>query len=71
MIDIREDFEDEKRYQDVKNSVATAWLISFEHIRRLDPFAAEYLSNGNKGGSALDIATASRESGRPALATLL
>jgi len=41
---LSEDFEDEGRYQDVKNPVATTWLISFEYIRRLDPLAAEYLS---------------------------
>ena len=38
---LSEGFEDEGRCQD---SVATTWLISFEHIRRLDPLAAEYLS---------------------------
>jgi tetratricopeptide (TPR) repeat protein len=41
---LSEDFEDEGRYQDVKNPVATTWLISFEHIRRLNPLAVEYLS---------------------------
>ncbi|KAI9764071.1 MAG: hypothetical protein M1840_008875 [Geoglossum simile] len=41
---LSEDFEDEGRYQDVKNPIATTWLISFEHIRRLDPLAVEYLS---------------------------
>jgi tetratricopeptide (TPR) repeat protein len=41
---LSEDFEDEGRYQDVKNPVATTWLISFEYIRRLDPLAAEYMS---------------------------
>ena len=41
---LSEDFEDNGRYQDVKNPVATTWLISFEHIQRLDPLAAEYLS---------------------------
>jgi tetratricopeptide (TPR) repeat protein len=39
-----EDFEDDGRYQDVKNPVATTWLISFEQIQRLDSLAAEYLS---------------------------
>lgn len=44
-IDIlSEDFEDSGRYQNVKNPVATTWLISFEQIRRYDPLAAEYLS---------------------------
>jgi hypothetical protein len=39
---LSEDFEDDGRYRDtqntdVKNPVATTWLISFEQIRRLDP----------------------------------
>jgi tetratricopeptide (TPR) repeat protein len=38
---LSEDFDDDGRYEDVKNPVATTWLVSFEHIRRL---AAEYLS---------------------------
>ena len=41
---LSEDFEDCGRYGDVKNPVATTWLISFEQIRRSDPLAAEYLS---------------------------
>jgi len=41
---LSEEFEDEGRYRDVKNPVATTFLISFEHIRRRDPLAAEYLS---------------------------
>jgi tetratricopeptide (TPR) repeat protein len=41
---LSEDFEDEGRYQDLRNPVATTWLISFEHIQQLDPLAAEYLS---------------------------
>ena len=41
---LNEDFDDDGRYEDVKNPVATTWLVSFEHIRRLDPLAAEYLS---------------------------
>lgn len=41
---LSEDFEDEGRYQDAKNPIATTWLISFEQIKRLDPLAAEYLS---------------------------
>ena len=45
MIDIlSEDFEDDWRYKDIKNPVATTWLISFEQIWRLDPLAADYLS---------------------------
>ncbi|OCK74986.1 HET-domain-containing protein, partial [Lepidopterella palustris CBS 459.81] len=38
------EFEDDWRYQSIKNPVATTWLISFEQIRRRDPLAAEYLS---------------------------
>ncbi|RYP57172.1 hypothetical protein DL770_010735 [Monosporascus sp. CRB-9-2] len=41
---LSEDFEDEGRYHDVKNPVATTWLISFEQIRQRDPLAADYLS---------------------------
>jgi tetratricopeptide (TPR) repeat protein len=41
---LSEDFEDDGRYRDMKNPVATTWLISFERIKRLDPLAAEYLS---------------------------
>jgi tetratricopeptide (TPR) repeat protein len=41
---LSEDFEDEGRYRDVKNPVATTWLISFEQIRQRDPLAADYLS---------------------------
>ncbi|KAI9149039.1 Vegetative incompatibility protein [Paramyrothecium foliicola] len=41
---LSEDFEDEGRYSELKNPVATTWLISFEQICRRDPLAAEYLS---------------------------
>lgn len=41
---LSEEFEDEGRYRDVKNPVATTWLISFEQIRHRDSLAAEYLS---------------------------
>lgn len=41
---LSEDFEDDGRYQDIKNPVAMTWLISFEQIQRLDPLAAEILS---------------------------
>jgi tetratricopeptide (TPR) repeat protein len=41
---LSEEFEDDGRYCNVKNPVATTWLISFEQIRRRDPLAAEYLS---------------------------
>jgi hypothetical protein len=44
-----EDFEDKERYQnaqnpEMKNPIATTWLISFEQIRRHNPLTAEYLS---------------------------
>ncbi|CAI6342365.1 unnamed protein product [Periconia digitata] len=41
---LSEEFEDEGRYEDIKNPIATTWLISFEQIRTRDPLAAEYLS---------------------------
>lgn len=41
---LSEDFEDEGRYRDLKNPVATTWLISFEQVRKRDPLAADYLS---------------------------
>jgi tetratricopeptide (TPR) repeat protein len=41
---LSEDFEDVGRYRDIKNPVATTWLVSFDQIRRRDPLAEEYLS---------------------------
>ncbi|KKA23726.1 kinesin light chain 1, partial [Rasamsonia emersonii CBS 393.64] len=41
---LSEDFEDDGRYRNIKNPIASTWLISFEQIRRRDPLAAEYLS---------------------------
>ena len=41
---LREEFEDDGRYHNVKNPVVTTWLISFEQIRYRDPLAADYLS---------------------------
>ena len=41
---LSEDFEDEGRYYNIKNPVATTWLISFEQISQRDTLAAEYLS---------------------------
>ncbi|OCK84872.1 HET-domain-containing protein [Lepidopterella palustris CBS 459.81] len=41
---LSENFEDDGRYRDVNNPVATTWLISFGQIRRRDPLAADYLS---------------------------
>jgi hypothetical protein len=36
--------EDQGRYQDMKNPIATTWLISFYQIRLQDQLAADYLS---------------------------
>ncbi|KAF2194001.1 HET-domain-containing protein, partial [Zopfia rhizophila CBS 207.26] len=41
---LSEEFADDGRYHNVKNPVATTWLISFEQIRHRDPLAADYLS---------------------------
>lgn len=41
---LSEDFEDEGRYSDIQNPVATTWLVSFTQIKRLDPLAVDYLS---------------------------
>ncbi|EDN98515.1 hypothetical protein SS1G_13374 [Sclerotinia sclerotiorum 1980 UF-70] len=41
---LSEEFEDDGRYNNIKNPVATTWLISFEQIRYRDPLAADYLS---------------------------
>jgi len=41
---LSEEFEDDGRYHNMKNPVATTWLISFEHVRRRDSLASEYLS---------------------------
>ncbi|KAF9891411.1 hypothetical protein FE257_004267 [Aspergillus nanangensis] len=41
---LSEDFQDEGRYQNIQNPVATTWLISFQQIQHLNPLAAEYLS---------------------------
>jgi tetratricopeptide (TPR) repeat protein len=41
---LSEDFEDDGRYENIKNPVATTWLISFERILHRDALAAEYLS---------------------------
>lgn len=41
---LSEDFEDDWRYVDIKNPVATTWLISFDQIQRIYPLAAKYLS---------------------------
>jgi tetratricopeptide (TPR) repeat protein len=41
---LSEQFEDDGRYDNIKNPVAITWLISFEQIQDRDPLAAEYLS---------------------------
>jgi tetratricopeptide (TPR) repeat protein len=41
---LSEEFQDLGRYRNIKNPVATTWLISFEQIRRRDALAADYLS---------------------------
>ncbi|KAE8346723.1 hypothetical protein BDV24DRAFT_158354 [Aspergillus arachidicola] len=45
MIDLlSEDFEDDYRYPDSKNPVASTWLISFRQIQGSSDLAAKYLS---------------------------
>ncbi|TVY18739.1 Kinesin light chain [Lachnellula arida] len=45
IIDLLTDqFEDDARYPDSKNPVATTWLISFQQIQQRDPLAAEYMA---------------------------
>lgn len=41
---LSEDFEDEDRYKEAKNPVATTWLISFEHLRKYHRLAADMLA---------------------------
>ncbi|OTA61516.1 kinesin light chain [Hypoxylon sp. EC38] len=41
---LREEFQDDSRYENANNAVATTWYISFEHIRREDELAADYLA---------------------------
>ncbi|KAK1990627.1 hypothetical protein LX36DRAFT_647585 [Colletotrichum falcatum] len=41
---LSKDFEDQDRYENIRNPVATTWLISFEHISRDNPLAARCLS---------------------------
>ncbi|KAI9148795.1 kinesin light chain [Paramyrothecium foliicola] len=40
---LSKDFNDQDRYDVIKNPVATTWLVSFEQITRDKPLAAEYL----------------------------
>ncbi|KAE8396152.1 hypothetical protein BDV23DRAFT_193008 [Aspergillus alliaceus] len=41
---LSEEFEDDGRYAEIRNPVATTWWISFLQIRQLDELAADYLS---------------------------
>jgi tetratricopeptide (TPR) repeat protein len=41
---LSEDFADDDGYPNIKNPVATTWLISFERIQQHHPLAADYLS---------------------------
>ncbi|KAF2726400.1 hypothetical protein EJ04DRAFT_223043, partial [Polyplosphaeria fusca] len=41
---LSKDFEDQGRYWDTKNPVATTWYISFKQMQRQNPLAADYLS---------------------------
>jgi tetratricopeptide (TPR) repeat protein len=41
---LSQDFEDEWRYEEMKNPIAITWLISFYQIQRLNSLAASYLS---------------------------
>ena len=41
---LSKDFEDQGRYKDTKNPIATTWLISFNQIRLQDQLASDYLS---------------------------
>ena len=41
---LSEEFQDDWRYCDTKNPVATTWIISFKQIKHRDPLAAEHLS---------------------------
>lgn len=41
---LSEKFEDEGRYKDIQNPVATTWWISFQQIQHLNTLASDYLS---------------------------
>lgn len=41
---LTEEFEDDARYSDLKNPVATTWLISFQMIQQCNSLAADYMS---------------------------
>ncbi|KAL4935266.1 hypothetical protein BDV06DRAFT_217551 [Aspergillus oleicola] len=38
-----EEFEDDRRYAEIQNTVATTWLISFLQIQQVDEVASDYL----------------------------
>ncbi|KZL75723.1 kinesin light chain [Colletotrichum tofieldiae] len=40
---LSKDFDDQDRYDTIRNPVATTWVISFEHILRDNSLAAKYL----------------------------
>jgi tetratricopeptide (TPR) repeat protein len=40
---LKEEFQDQGRYQEATNSVATTWYISFERIQRQNAIAADHL----------------------------
>jgi tetratricopeptide (TPR) repeat protein len=40
---LNEEFEDQTRYQEASNSVATTWSVSFEQIQKHDAIAADHL----------------------------
>ncbi|KAH9205342.1 hypothetical protein DL95DRAFT_451266 [Leptodontidium sp. 2 PMI_412] len=72
---LSEEFEDDGRYDNIKNPVATTWLISFEQIRHRDPLAADYLSfmaciDPKDIPQSLLPAGASRKKGVDAIGTL-
>ncbi|KAF2730001.1 HET-domain-containing protein [Polyplosphaeria fusca] len=41
---LSKDFEDQGRYRDTNNPVATTWYISFQQMQKEDQLAADYLS---------------------------
>jgi tetratricopeptide (TPR) repeat protein len=41
---LRENFEDQGRYESIQNPIALTWLISFRHIQQYDLLAAKYLN---------------------------
>ncbi|KAL4737696.1 hypothetical protein BDV11DRAFT_171685 [Aspergillus similis] len=41
---LSEEFEDDGRYAEIQNPVATTWLVSFMHIHQVDQIASDYLS---------------------------